>query len=154
MNGLTFSLPDLAATEGLAKRLAIQLKSGDVITLSGDLGAGKTTFARALVHALGVTEDVPSPTFTLLQLYDTKDFPLYHFDLYRLKDPEEIEEIGLEEALAEGVSLIEWPEKAAAYMPRDRLALAFGQDEASRHVVIRGYGVWQERLAGWSDHVK
>lgn len=126
------SLPDLAATESLARQFALSLKKGDVLLLEGDLGAGKTTFARALLRAMGVGGEVPSPTFTLVQVYETPEFPVYHFDLYRLKQPEEIEEIGFDDALAEGAVLVEWPEKAAAYMPRCAIKIFFGQNETGR----------------------
>jgi tRNA threonylcarbamoyl adenosine modification protein YjeE len=140
-------LPDLAATDALARRLAPWLGKKDVVTLQGDLGAGKTTFARALLGALGITEDVPSPTFTLVQSYDTPDFPVYHFDLYRLKNPHEMEEIGFDDACAHGLVLVEWPERAASFMPRHRLALRFDFDaEGERHVSLEGHGLWRQRL--------
>lgn len=111
-----------------ASVLAGQARTGDVIALSGDLGAGKTVFAKAFVRALtNEDEDVPSPTFTLVQIYDGrrdgKDLPVWHFDLYRLKSAEEIYETGFEEALSDGVSLIEWPERADNLLPRDRLII-------------------------------
>ena len=84
-------LPDLAATEAIAVRLAPELRRGDTLALQGPLGAGKTTFARALLRALGIKEDVPSPTFTLLQTYDAPHFTVYHFDLYRLKNETELD---------------------------------------------------------------
>lgn len=99
-------------TAALAVRFSTLLKSGDVVLLKGDLGAGKSTFARALIQGLcGENTEVPSPTFTLVQTYETKAFPIWHFDLYRLKDPAEIYELGIEEAMHHGVSLIEWPER-------------------------------------------
>jgi tRNA threonylcarbamoyl adenosine modification protein YjeE len=132
----TIPLPDLAATEALARRLAPQVRGGDVVLLRGDLGAGKTTFARALLRVLGVGEYVPSPTFTLMQSYEGKEFPIYHFDLYRLKRPEEIEELGFDDACAEGLVLVEWPEKAEGYMPQERVELRFGIDHDGRVVVL------------------
>ncbi|MDX2028028.1 MAG: tRNA (adenosine(37)-N6)-threonylcarbamoyltransferase complex ATPase subunit type 1 TsaE [Alphaproteobacteria bacterium] len=142
-----FPLPDLAATDQLAGLVASRLRRGDCVALQGPLGAGKTTFARALLRALGITDDVPSPTFTLLQTYDTADFPIYHFDLYRLKNEDELEEIGWEDALADGVVLVEWPERAETHMPGDRLALHFGADaQGQRWCVPEPCGDWMERL--------
>src|SRR5579862_6435602 len=107
-----FDLDDLSATEALAARIAAGLAVGDVVALEGDLGAGKTTLVRAALRALGVTEAVPSPTFTLVQTYETARFAVYHYDLYRIEDPTELRELALDEALTEGVALIEWPERA------------------------------------------
>src|SRR5258707_121750 len=120
------SLPlhGLDATEALGARIAASLKVGDAVALEGDLGAGKTTLARAILHALGVTEEVPSPTFTLVQYYETARLPVRHYDLYRIENPAEVEELGLNEALDEGAALIEWPERALAWMPADRLHVA------------------------------
>lgn len=140
-------LPDLAATQDFATRLACRLKAQDVLLLVGDLGAGKTTFARYVLQALGVTGEVPSPTFTLVQSYDGHDFPLYHFDLYRLKTPHEIEEIGFDDACAEGAVLVEWPEKAASYMPRDALTLTFClAPDGRRHVTLSTPASWVPRI--------
>ncbi len=141
-----YDLPDVAETTSLAAQVAAVLQPGDVLTLSGDLGAGKTTFARALIQACGIHEDVPSPTFTLVQTYTTARFEIFHFDLYRLKAPEEVEEIGLDEAFADGVAVIEWPEKAASYMPRVRLDLHFTEKGAGRVVEIKAHGPWGARL--------
>ncbi len=142
-------LPDLAATKAFAAALASRLRREDVLLLQGDLGAGKTTFARFLLQTLGVKGEIPSPTFTLLQTYEATSFPVSHFDLYRLKKPEEIEEIGFEDALAEGLVLVEWPEKAAAFMPRGALKLFFGIKESSAHFVrASGDKNWEERLKG------
>ncbi len=105
-------LPDEAATTALGAAIAPHLRRGDVVYLTGDLGMGKSTLARGLVRALThTTQDVPSPTFTLIQSYDTPGFELLHLDLYRLEDPEETRELGLDEALNDGVLLIEWPDR-------------------------------------------
>lgn len=138
-------LPDLAATARLAARLAPLLRTRDVVTLTGGLGAGKTTFARSLIHALGVAGDVPSPTFTLLQIYDAPHFSVYHFDLYRLKNPAEVEEIGFDDA-RDGVALIEWPDRAGAYLPHDRLALTFTEQGNGRLVTADS---WKGRDMAW-----
>ena len=120
----SYDLSDEAGTAAVAAELAAQLASPCVIALWGDLGAGKTSFARALIRAMpGVdgAQEVPSPTFTLLQTYDTDAGPLYHFDLYRIEDPSELMELGWDDAIDEGICLIEWPDKAGNQLPTDRL---------------------------------
>ena len=102
----------------LATQLARLAKAGDTFALYGTLGMGKSVFARGFIQSLTNAEEVPSPTFTLVQSYEALDFEIYHFDLYRLKSPEEIFELGMEEALYEGVCLIEWPEKMGGYLPK------------------------------------
>ncbi len=125
MTGSSVPLPDLDATRALAARLAPQLKAGDFLALIGELGTGKTTFARALIGALGVTDPVPSPTFTLMQSYETPAFPIVHFDLYRLKTPDELDELGWEDILPDSLTLVEWPERAGTRLPPHRLTLHF-----------------------------
>jgi tRNA threonylcarbamoyl adenosine modification protein YjeE len=140
-------LPDLAATEALAQRVALHITMGDVIALRGDLGAGKTTFARALLRHLGVIDDVPSPTFTLLQTYDTPRFSVSHFDLYRLQDSIELDELGWDDALVDGVTLVEWPERALNRLPRDHLLLDFAANgDGVRSCSLAGTGSWLTRL--------
>lgn len=141
----TLDLPGPEATEALAAGFAGRLGPGDVVALTGDLGAGKTVFARALITALGKKSNieighVPSPTFTLVQLYELPDFTVYHFDLYRLEAPDEIWETGIEDAFAEGVSVIEWADRIDGLLPRDaiRVHLAFGADETARTATVRG----------------
>ena len=148
-------LADLAATERLAARIAARAQPGDVIALQGPLGAGKTAFARgfiaALAHAEGrAPEDVPSPTFTLVQVYEFARFTVSHFDLYRLEAAEETRELGLEEARLDGVVLIEWPERLGVLLPQDRLhiALAPGPAPDVRMAHIEAFGNWQGR---WAD---
>lgn len=105
-------------TADIARKIALNAKNGDIYCLHGDLGAGKTSFSRAFIQSLtGNTTEVPSPTFTLVQTYDTERFGIWHFDLYRLEDPEEIYELGWEEALSNNVLLIEWPEKGGSLIP-------------------------------------
>jgi tRNA threonylcarbamoyladenosine biosynthesis protein TsaE len=145
---LTLALPDEGATASLAARLALLCRRGDVIALGGELGAGKTTFARGFIRALGdPAEEVPSPTFSLLQIYETASGPVWHFDLYRLKQPEEALELGLDEGLAEGILLIEWPERLGPLLPQERLALrlAPGVSENARLATIEPSGGWAER---------
>ena len=144
----TFSLalPNETATAQLMADLALLIGPGDVIALSGDLGAGKTAAARAMIRYLAGddTIEVPSPTFTLAQTYDLPPFPLVHADLYRVNDPSELEEIGLS-PLPEGVvALIEWPERAPAALPADRIEIALSHrpalGSAARAAEITGYG--------------
>jgi len=143
-------LADQAATERLAQILAGRVRRGDVIGLGGDLGAGKTTFARAFIQARAGErkEDVPSPTFTLAQIYDLPGLAIWHFDLYRLQKAEDAVELGIEEAFAEGVSLIEWPGRLGRWLPKDRLdiLLTQGKNPDARHVVMMGHGSWAQRL--------
>jgi len=135
----TIDLPDEAATAALAHRLAPVLRAGDVIALRGDLGAGKTAFARALIRALtSPEEEVPSPTFTLVQSYDALLGRIFHFDLYRVTSPDELTEIGWDEALADGLVLVEWPERAGTLLPVARIdiELTFGASAGSRRASL------------------
>ena len=122
MAAITVELENEAATALLGNDLSRAVVKGDLIALSGDLGAGKTTVARALIRSLAgdANLDVPSPTFTLVQAYDTP-LPVSHFDLYRLADPSELEELGLDEALDDGIALVEWPERAGRLLPSDAI---------------------------------
>lgn len=135
-------LADLSATEALAGRLAALAEAGDIVGLAGALGAGKTAFARAFIHArFGVTE-VPSPTFTLVQIYENGGPPVWHFDLYRVESAEEIFELGIEDAFDSAICLVEWPEKMAAHSPGEWLELRLdpGQTENSRVAVFTAHG--------------
>lgn len=144
----TLDLPDLAATERFAAALSPLMHAGDVIALGGDLGAGKTAFARALLNARLGPVEVPSPTFNLVLTYEGTDgLPIWHFDLYRLEDPEEALELGIEEAFAEAASLIEWPERLGTMMPAERLHLTFMiADNGARRVTIEASPQWANRL--------
>lgn len=140
---------DLAALDRFASSLAILLTQGDVIALSGELGAGKTTFARALVtHIAEVQMDIPSPTFALVQHYDMLRVPLTHIDCYRLAVPQEAEELGLDDAVSNGIVLIEWPQRIADYITADHLELVFEDTDSDdcRRVTAIGHGRWAERL--------
>lgn len=144
-------LPDERATSALAADLAACARGGDVIGLSGPLGSGKTTFARAFIRARLGTGEVPSPTFTLVETYEAATGPaVWHFDLYRLDSPEDAYELGIEDAFAEGIALIEWPERLGRLMPREHLgvALAPGADETSRVATLTPSPSWAGRIAG------
>lgn len=140
-------LPDMAATERLAHALALYLRRGDLLALQGPLGAGKTAFARALLRALGVEGEIPSPTFTLLQTYDTANFSVHHFDLYRLKSASELDELGWDDACTDSVVIVEWPERCHDQLPQDYLLLQFSMDEKNNRLCdIKPFGTWVERL--------
>jgi tRNA threonylcarbamoyladenosine biosynthesis protein TsaE len=142
-------LEDEAATARLGAAIARALKPGEAVCLSGPLGAGKSTLARALVRALTTPgEDVPSPTFTLVQFYDGAGLKIAHFDLYRLTDPDEAYEIGLDEALDEGAAVIEWPERLAGRLPPDRLDVEISVDGAGRTARLTPHGAWEGHMAG------
>lgn len=146
---LSVPLADLAATQALARGLAAIVQAGDVIALHGPLGAGKTAFARAFILArMPDAGDVPSPTFTLAQLYDLADPAIWHFDLYRLDKPDDSLELGIEEAFAGGIALVEWPERLAGYLPRRALHvhLEFAPAEGARVAKLAGGGDWPARL--------
>jgi tRNA threonylcarbamoyl adenosine modification protein YjeE len=135
------ALPDLDATTRLGASIAGGLRAGDAVALWGDLGAGKTTLARAILHALGVTEDVPSPTFTLVQSYETCP-KVAHYDLYRLKSARELEELGFDDALADGVVLVEWPERAPEALPPEALHVRLSARDGMRIARLTGPARW------------
>jgi tRNA threonylcarbamoyladenosine biosynthesis protein TsaE len=145
---LTIDLPNPAATDALGERLAAILRPGDVVALEGPLGTGKTALARAAVRALtDPGEEVPSPTFTLVQVYQSEAGPLYHFDLYRLEAPDQAVELGIDDAFAEGISLVEWPDRLGGYLPRRHLKieLSAGADKDSRVARVSGGAQWKDR---------
>ena len=145
---MTIVLADEAATAGLAGRIAGIARRGDVILLEGELGSGKTSFARGFLRAIGVAEEVPSPTFTLVQTYDTAKGSVWHLDLYRLLRPEEALELGLEEAMTEAMLLIEWPERLGAFRPAHALTAALSfLGPGRRAAMLSGGGDWPQRLA-------
>lgn len=151
----SISIYNLNQTKALAESFSTLLRQGDIVALYGTLGVGKTAFTRFLVQKLCGMQDVPSPTFTLLQTYDASDFEIFHFDLYRLKKPKEALELGIEDAFYDGASLIEWPEKMGRLLPSkkmlkiqidcsgDKRTFTFSSDNP----------VWQERLEQWGPKV-
>ncbi|MCA0359363.1 MAG: tRNA (adenosine(37)-N6)-threonylcarbamoyltransferase complex ATPase subunit type 1 TsaE [Proteobacteria bacterium] len=142
----TLFLPDEGATQALGRQLSASLRPGDAVCLTGPLGAGKSTLARALIRALTTQdEEVPSPTFTLVQFYETPSFALAHFDLYRLSDPDEAYEIGLDEALNGGVALIEWPQRLEGRLPPNRLDIDIALDGDARRAAITAHGSFEGR---------
>lgn len=141
------SLEDL---DRLAGYLSLFLRAGDLVLMEGDLGAGKTTFARALIAVVSAWTigEVPSPTFTLVQSYDCGRLKLHHFDLYRLEGGGDLRELGLDAARAEGVALVEWPERLGAEVPADRFVLRFSAaaDPERRNLVLEGHGTAAPRV--------
>ena len=140
-------LPDEAATARLGEAVAKALRPGDLVCLSGPLGAGKSSLARALIRSLtSPHEDVPSPTFTLVQFYEGA-LPLAHFDLYRLASPDEAFELGLDEALDEGAAVVEWPQRLGSRLPEDRLdiELSFDDKGEGRRARLTPHGAWEGR---------
>jgi tRNA threonylcarbamoyladenosine biosynthesis protein TsaE len=147
---LDIPLADADATTALGARIAPRLQAGDAVLLYGPLGMGKSTLARGLIRSLTrPDEDVPSPTFTLVQFYETTP-PIAHFDLYRLTRPEEAWEIGLDEALDEGVALIEWPERLGDDVSwiagTNLLTITLSEDGDGRLATVSGAGSWDQRL--------
>lgn len=144
---------DLAAMARLAAAVARQARPGDLIALSGPLGAGKTEFARAFLSAraraagLPPPPEVPSPTFTLAQVYEIGGEDIWHFDLYRIEDPDECRELGFDDALAHGIVLVEWPDRLGPLLPATRLDvdLAIAGADA-RTATLRGHGDWAGRV--------
>ena len=158
---LTLALPDEAATVRLARALGRLLRPGDLVALGGDLGAGKTALARALIRSLsplGKAEEVPSPTFTLVQSYDTPGLTISHFDLYRLGGAQEVAELGFDDALQTGAALVEWPDRLEHLLPAGRLDVVLHFDMAAgpgaRRAQITAHGGWGKRLAGLERALK
>jgi tRNA threonylcarbamoyladenosine biosynthesis protein TsaE len=151
---LSLDLADEAATLRLGARLAAHARPGDVIALQGPLGAGKTLLARGFIQALlDEEEEVHSPTFTLVLTYDTPVATVWHFDLYRLNQPEEALELGLDDALAGGIVLIEWPERLGSLLPRRRLDVALDPAKAKsghhitrRRILLTSRQQWDDRI--------
>ncbi|TAN05374.1 MAG: tRNA (adenosine(37)-N6)-threonylcarbamoyltransferase complex ATPase subunit type 1 TsaE [Rhodanobacteraceae bacterium] len=148
---LAIALPNEAATVALAQRLAPTLLDGGVLFLRGELGAGKTTFARALLRALGVGERVKSPTYSLLERYRVNGHDAFHLDLYRIADAGELEWLGLDELDApDTLVLVEWPERGGGALPKPDMEVALGHADSGREVRLTPFstrgGRWLERL--------
>jgi tRNA threonylcarbamoyladenosine biosynthesis protein TsaE len=155
-NERQIELATIDATQALGRRVAKHLAAGDVVCLLGELGAGKTTFARAIIAALCGIQDAPSPTYTIIQSYDTAaGTPLWHADLYRIEDEGELAELGLDDAFDDGITLIEWPDRLGRWTPANRLEIALtarigaqhepGLDFA-REARLTGWGIWEDRI--------
>lgn len=147
----SLTLPDEAATAALAAGLAPLLQPGDALLLDGPLGAGKTSFARALIRSLcGPGTEVPSPSFNIVLTYDAPRGTVWHFDLYRIADPRELDELGLDEALQEGIALIEWPDRLGEHPPVGALTLRLApldSPPAARRADLIGNAEWAVRLS-------
>lgn len=137
---LSVALSDEAATERLGEALAERLRPRDVVALQGGLGVGKTTLARAILRAASGDRGliVPSPTFTLVEVYDTRRGAFWHFDLYRLESPEQVFELGWEEARADGIALVEWAERLGTLLPRERLTVTLAMEGEGRRADLQG----------------
>lgn len=140
------TLADEASTMAIGAQIARVLQPGDVITLTGSLAAGKTTLVRGLIAGLGYEGEVPSPSFSIVQPYEQLDLPVWHVDLYRIDDPSELEELGLDEIRDDGVLIIEWPEKAGTNRWPDSLALSLAAGEDGvRALTVRVPQAWEGR---------
>ena len=147
-------LADAAATSAVARHIAPSLGVGDTVLLQGPIGAGKTHFARSVIQHLlakdGVAEDVPSPTFTLVQTYQAGPLPIWHADLYRLAHPQDVLDLGLDEAVTTALCLIEWPDRMGKLLPNDALHLEFAPTPDDQRVLVASAAAarWQSVLAG------
>ncbi|WP_120075542.1 tRNA (adenosine(37)-N6)-threonylcarbamoyltransferase complex ATPase subunit type 1 TsaE [Aurantiacibacter odishensis] len=143
---MNVNLPDLASMEAFGKRIAANLRAGDVVALTGGLGTGKTTLSRAILAALGHEGDVPSPTFTIIETYEHLDPPVVHADFYRLEDPAEVEQLGLDDYREGAVLLAEWPDHAGGFANEAGcLQIALEMADEGRLAVVEPGAGWQER---------
>lgn len=132
-------LPEAPDTEALGHRLAALARPGDVILLEGAIGAGKSCLARAFIRArLGREEEVPSPTFTLVQVYEDKAGEIWHADLYRLTHPDEVWELGLDDAFTTAICLVEWPDRLGQHVPPDALRIRLAAEGEGRRAILSG----------------
>lgn len=147
-NALVVALPDLDATAALGRFIAAQSGAGDVILLKGPLGAGKTTLARAIIGALLPGQEVPSPSFTLVQCYEAQGLDIVHFDLYRLESEADLFELGWEDAVGQALVIVEWPELLQSLLPDDRIeiTLMHANGEGARQARLVPKGRWVSRL--------
>lgn len=151
---MNLTLSDEAATRRLGHHLAGRVRPGDVIALWGGLGTGKSTLARAFIRALTTPdEEVPSPTFTLVQQYEGAAGLIWHFDLYRLEKPDDALELDIEEAFADGICLIEWPDQLGRHLPKRRLdvRLETGDAEGERRVTLTAHGIWADHMGDLTE---
>tara|TARA_Y100000815_G_C13310023_1_gene488096 strand:+ start:867 stop:1304 length:438 start_codon:yes stop_codon:yes gene_type:complete len=141
------TLPDLNAVAALGRRIAAKLQPGDVVALSGDLGAGKTTLSRAILAAAGHAGEVPSPTFTIIETYARTDPPIVHADFYRLDDPSELEEIGLDDYREGAALLAEWPDRAGGFAHEPAcLSVELENGGEGRRAIVEGGSAWHGRM--------
>jgi tRNA threonylcarbamoyladenosine biosynthesis protein TsaE len=147
-NALVVMLPNLEATAALGRFIAARARAGVVVLLKGPLGAGKTTLARAIIGAFLPGQEVPSPSFTLVQSYEAKDLDIVHFDLYRLESEKDLIELGWEDVVGRALVIVEWPELLKSLLPEDRLeiTLALGNGEGERQARLVPRGRWLDRL--------
>lgn len=147
----TFDFPDEHSTIAFARKIAPCLGAGDCVLLSGDIGAGKSFLCRAIIRSIfGQDIDVPSPTFTLIQTYETADFEIWHADLYRLTHVDEAIELGLEDAFEQALCLIEWPDRLAELAPKNALNAHMVATDTHHIITLSGPPLWGERLTGLS----
>lgn len=146
-NTTLMKITSLDALDQWTQKLAPCLKAGDTLLLHGDLGAGKSDFCRSVIRALTtIDQEVPSPTFTLVQSYEGSSGPIHHYDLYRIEDPEELFELNIEESFTDAITLIEWPDRLGHMMPRDPLRITITFEGEDRHFDLSGSDRWKERL--------
>ncbi|MBO9510838.1 tRNA (adenosine(37)-N6)-threonylcarbamoyltransferase complex ATPase subunit type 1 TsaE [Erythrobacter sp. A6_0] len=144
---MILTLPDLNAVAALGRRIAAKLQPGDVVALSGDLGAGKTTLSRAILAAAGHAGEVPSPTFTIIETYARTDPPMVHADFYRLDDPSELEEIGLDDYREGAALLAEWPDRAGGFAHEPAcLSVELENGGEGRRAIVEGGSAWHGRM--------
>ena len=144
---MILTLPDLNAVAALGRRIAAKLQPGDVVALSGDLGAGKTTLSRAILAAAGHAGEVPSPTFTIIETYARTDPPIVHADFYRLDDPSELEGIGLEDYREGAALLAEWPDRAGGFAHEPAcLSVELENGGEGRRAIVEGGSAWHGRM--------
>ena len=147
MSAIEFALKDEKSTQDFGARLGDVLVPGDAVCLTGNLGAGKSTLARGMIKSLAGADEAPSPTFTFVETYETERFLLWHFDFYRLERPDDVWELGYEEALEDGVLVIEWPERIGDLAPPDALEIRLEIEGKGRKAIVSASDSWRSRLS-------